>query len=200
MNVWMSINKGLATYINKRKALNYLHHSDRSISEALSNPRLDSATKVIENFENPSIEEEKSSGNDIFSRASNFPLKRLQERLQTFATGVSNVCDRGCKRYTEKRLFSTLKKTFNGERGNVVYEQAPIEDTLADLFDGALEQDEIDAFVDANISSAEKDVEKKRKQKPAMLTDKEKYLAEKTKWQNELAEAERKLEYWNNVK
>lgn len=49
------INKGYATYINKEKALNYLHHSDRSISEALSNPRLDSAAKVVESFENPKV-------------------------------------------------------------------------------------------------------------------------------------------------
>ncbi|MBO5018164.1 MAG: hypothetical protein J6C56_04805 [Alistipes sp.] len=49
------INKGYATYIDKEKALNYLHHS-APIAEALSNPRLISTTKVIQNFENPKIE------------------------------------------------------------------------------------------------------------------------------------------------
>ena len=45
----------LDSFINKEKALNYLHHSDRYISEALSNPRLVSAAKVVENFKNPEV-------------------------------------------------------------------------------------------------------------------------------------------------
>ena len=53
------INKGIATYINKEKALNYLHHS-APIAEALSNPRLVSAANIVENFENPSILQDNS--------------------------------------------------------------------------------------------------------------------------------------------
>ena len=54
------LNKGYARYINKEKALDYLHHSDRNISEALRNPKLVSAAKIVENFENPKIEGENS--------------------------------------------------------------------------------------------------------------------------------------------
>ncbi len=50
--------KGYARYINKEKALDYLHHS-APIAEALSNPKLDSAAKVVQNFDNPSVDEEK---------------------------------------------------------------------------------------------------------------------------------------------
>ena len=50
------INKGYATYINKEKALDYLHHS-APIAEALSNSRLNSATNIVENFENPTLED-----------------------------------------------------------------------------------------------------------------------------------------------
>ncbi len=53
------IKKGYATYIDKEKALNYLHHS-APIAEALSNPRLISTTKVIQIFENPKIEPKNS--------------------------------------------------------------------------------------------------------------------------------------------
>lgn len=49
-NIVEWINKGYATYINKEKALNYLHHS-APIAEALSDSRLSSAAKVVENFE-----------------------------------------------------------------------------------------------------------------------------------------------------
>ena len=48
------IEKGYATYMDKRKVLSYLHHS-APIAEALSSSRLDSATKIVENFENPVI-------------------------------------------------------------------------------------------------------------------------------------------------
>lgn len=46
---------GKLEYVDKEKALNYLHHS-APIAEALSNPRLISTTKVIQKFENPKIE------------------------------------------------------------------------------------------------------------------------------------------------
>ena len=48
--------KGFATYVDKEKALNYLHHSALN-AEALSNPRLISVTNIIQNFENPTISE-----------------------------------------------------------------------------------------------------------------------------------------------
>lgn len=52
-NIVDRLNKDYARYINKSKALDYLHHSDRHISEALCNPRLVSAAKVVENFKIP---------------------------------------------------------------------------------------------------------------------------------------------------
>ena len=45
-----------ATYIDKEKALNYLHYP-APIAETLSNSKLSDATKVIKEFENPNIEE-----------------------------------------------------------------------------------------------------------------------------------------------
>ena len=59
-NVVDWINKGLATYINKEKALDYLHHS-APIAEALSNPKLVSAAKVVKEFENPKVSDENVS-------------------------------------------------------------------------------------------------------------------------------------------
>lgn len=51
------INKGFATYINKEKALNYLHHS---ALEAVTSDKkeLSSATNIVRNFENPNISDE----------------------------------------------------------------------------------------------------------------------------------------------
>ena len=54
------IEKGHATYINKRKALDYLHYP-APIAETLSSPRLDTAAKIVENFENPAIREQNNN-------------------------------------------------------------------------------------------------------------------------------------------
>lgn len=55
-------NSGYATYINKEKALNYLYLS-APIAEAANNAELSSATKIVEDFENPTL-----SAEDISSR------------------------------------------------------------------------------------------------------------------------------------
>ncbi len=52
------INKKYAKYINKEKALRYLHFSKSSILEASNNKELSSAAKIVETFENPAIEED----------------------------------------------------------------------------------------------------------------------------------------------
>ena len=46
--------RGLSTYINKEKALNYLHHSALH-AVALRSSRLVSAAKIIKDFQNPSV-------------------------------------------------------------------------------------------------------------------------------------------------
>ena len=48
------LNKGYATYINKEKALSYLHHS-APIAEALSSSKLSDAAKVVKDFENKEV-------------------------------------------------------------------------------------------------------------------------------------------------
>ena len=51
------LNRGLATYIDKEKALNYLHHSALHAVTS-DNPRLSSATKIVNDFVNPTIQED----------------------------------------------------------------------------------------------------------------------------------------------
>lgn len=82
------INKGFATYVNKQKTLDYLHHSalkavtsdnregektlaflshqSAPIAATAANTELDSAAKIIRDFENPSVSEEKlREGGDV---------------------------------------------------------------------------------------------------------------------------------------
>lgn len=54
------ITKGYLTYINKEKALQYLHFSESSIPEASNPERLSTATKVVKEFINPTLRPEDS--------------------------------------------------------------------------------------------------------------------------------------------
>ncbi|MEG1839137.1 MAG: hypothetical protein RR220_07595 [Bacteroidaceae bacterium] len=54
-NIINWLNKGFTTYIDKRKALDYLHLS-APIAEASNSSELSSITKIIESFVNPTLE------------------------------------------------------------------------------------------------------------------------------------------------
>ena len=45
----------MATYIDKEKALLFLSHQSAPIAEAAANKELDSATKVVNDFVNPTL-------------------------------------------------------------------------------------------------------------------------------------------------
>ncbi len=66
------INRGMATYINKEKALTFLSHQSAPIAATAANAELSSAAKVVENFENPKERDEKNvDGGDIMFRDGN---------------------------------------------------------------------------------------------------------------------------------
>ena len=58
-NVVDWINKGLATYINKEKALSFLSHQSAPIAATAANAELLSAANIVKEFENPSGKERK---------------------------------------------------------------------------------------------------------------------------------------------
>lgn len=82
------IERGLATYINKKKALNYLHHS-APIAEALSNSRLSSAANIVKSFENPINNSEKkldrksTQGKEVTEKERQQMAERANELAET---------------------------------------------------------------------------------------------------------------------
>lgn len=75
------IKRGFATYINKGKALNYLHHSALKAVTS-DNQELISAANIVRNFENPSVEKENlCDGNGALSdddlSVANDPVSKL---------------------------------------------------------------------------------------------------------------------------
>ena len=90
------ISKGYLAYVDKEKALNYLHFSERNISEAADNPKLFSAAKIVKDFVNPNIGEEKTSlqskidPQDTTPQAKALQAKVLSEKLNTPIRVVSD--------------------------------------------------------------------------------------------------------------
>ena len=85
------------------------------------------------------------------------------------------------------------------EDGNPRYYDAPVEATIADLYDGSLDDAEVQGFIDANINEAQKKYDNVQKKAPKIGTNKAKYLEQKRKWQADVDEAKRVLDYWNEV-
>lgn len=83
--------------------------------------------------------------------------------------------------------------------GNSLYDRAPVEATIADLYDGSLDDNEVQGFIDANIAEAQKKYDSVQKKAPKIGTNKAKYLADKAAWQEKVNEAKRVLDYWKDV-
>lgn len=83
--------------------------------------------------------------------------------------------------------------------GNLIYDRAPVEATIADLYDGNFNDEEVQGFIDANITDAQKKYDSVQKKTPKIGTNKAKYLEQKRKWQADVDEAKRVLDYWNEV-
>lgn len=104
------INKGYMRYVDKKKALNYLHLS-APIAEASDNAELSSAAKVVENFENPttydekvedegimfrdgdSVEYNKAMARDIYEQRVSRGMYQTQEALQDSMLGLKEAMD-----------------------------------------------------------------------------------------------------------
>lgn len=94
---------------------------------------------------------------------------------------------------------TALERIPKDEKGEPVYEQAPVDTTIADLYDGQLDDNEVQDFISANIASAQKRYDNIQKKAPRIGTSKTKYLEQKRKWQADVDEARRALDYWNEV-
>lgn len=92
-NIINWLNNGYATYINKEKALNYLHLATPIVA-ASDNQELVSATKVVESFENPQISEEENEDSIRFSierRVSPIEGYSYEEVIDIVGTEVDEV-------------------------------------------------------------------------------------------------------------
>ena len=102
------INKGFATYINKEKALNYLYLS-APIAEAAENSELSSATKIVKDFVNPKIDEEKlREGYGLYTNGElsfiNDPVAKMLGENKRTEADQKVFAERECRRKTGRQV------------------------------------------------------------------------------------------------
>ncbi len=85
------------------------------------------------------------------------------------------------------------------EKGKPLYHRAPVDATLANINSKGLTPDEVDTFVQANKDAAAKLLKKEEDKAPKMVTDLDKYVADKAAWQEKVADAQAQVDYWNQV-
>lgn len=96
--------------------------------------------------------------------------------------------------------YEAESKMVYDEKGNEAYDRMPIADTMEDLLDGQLEDEQVAELIDNNIEAYEKEVAKLNEKKPKKTTSKSEMIAATNKLKADRAEAERKLKYWQDVK
>lgn len=106
-NVIDWINKGLATYINKEKALAFLSHPSAPIAAAAANAELDSAAKVVKEFENPKVSDEDVSEDDAVYRI----REDVQDSEQNDADMMRSVAEQmGEKLHTNIHIIEDVNE------------------------------------------------------------------------------------------
>ena len=86
------------------------------------------------------------------------------------------------------------------DKGRPQYHLAPLAASLADIYSQGLTQDEIDGFIDANISELQKELDKTRAKAPKIGTDLQAYRKAKADYEDAVASVQDRLDYWNRMK
>ena len=120
-----------------------------------------------------------------------------QEATQDSVTGTAPVAEQTGT--TPKGVEAIPTRKNNKGEEEVLYHKVPVARTMADLYDGGMDQEEIDGFVEANSAEAAREVKRIEGKKPKMTTNKAKYMEAKRAWQAELDEAREKEAYWKEV-
>lgn len=85
------------------------------------------------------------------------------------------------------------------DKGNFIYHRAPVETTLENVRSYGLDDSETDEFIGSQKADAVKRLDNLQKKKPKVGTNLTKYQSDKREWENSLADAQRQVDYWNDV-
>lgn len=153
------------------------------------------------------IPEEEKDSNVIDSVSENGVSQLTEEnRLIDMPMGAEEIINQeeesadevGSKSPLQDDSASTISIPID-DKGNLLYHKAPVEMTIADLNDGNLTADEVDAFVSANRDETTKLLKKVSEKAPKIGTNKARYLEEKKRWADTVADINSQVAYWNEV-
>lgn len=85
------------------------------------------------------------------------------------------------------------------ESGNILYHRVPVDVTMNEIAKYGLDAEETDAFVAANKEEAAKRLKSVNAKKPKVSTNLAQYNEAKKAWEEEMADAQAQVDYWNNV-
>ncbi len=153
------------------------------------------------------VPEEEKDSNVIDSVSENGVSQLTEEnRLIDMPMGAEEIINQeeesadevGSKSPLQDDSASTISIPID-DKGNLLYHKAPVEMTIADLNDGNLTADEVDAFVSANRDETTKLLKKVSEKAPKIGTNKARYLEEKKRWADTVADINSQVAYWNEV-
>ena len=101
--------------------------------------------------------------------------------------------------HSAKKQASAVETIPTDEKGRPLYHRASVDATLSNINSKGLTPDEVDAFVQANKDAASKLLKKEEDKAPKMVTDLDKYVADKAAWQSRVSDAQAQVAYWNQV-
>ena len=101
--------------------------------------------------------------------------------------------------HSAKKQASAVETIPTDEKGRPLYHRASVDATLSNINSKGLTPDEVDAFVQANKDAASKLLKKEEDKAPKMVTDLDKYVADKAVWQSRVSDAQAQVDYWNQV-
>lgn len=85
------------------------------------------------------------------------------------------------------------------ESGNMLYHRVPVDVTMNEIAKAGLDAEETDEFVAANKEEAAKRLKSVNAKKPKVSTNLAQYNEAKKAWEEEMADAQAQVDYWNNV-
>ena len=100
----------------------------------------------------------------------------------------------------EKQGEGTENVIPTDEKGNLLYYRVPVDVTLQSIAEEGLEPEEVDAFIAANQTEADKNLKRIQDKAPKMGTSIAAYKKEKAEWQERVADAQWQSDYWRQIK
>ncbi len=119
-----------------------------------------------------------------------------EARIEPEVVAADNVPDQQEMQADGNRQIPT---EIRGKEEREAFHLVPVERTTEELYSSGLDQQEIDAFVQANIDEVNGDIEKHSKKQPEMGANIAAYKAAKEQWQARSADLNARLSYYQSL-